>query len=133
MNSLAQAQKIVEELEDQFGAEAADTAPPGADDMAIDVPPPSEEPISDEAVGADTEGNVVIGLLSDIRDLLAQVVGVEGEPGDDMPPGAGGPPGEGEPGEEEAIDAIPEPPDEGEDEDDDDDDVPGHKIRPTED
>jgi hypothetical protein len=44
---------------------------------AVDVPPPSEPPMDDTAVGADTQGNVVVGLLSDIKDLLSQLVDVD--------------------------------------------------------
>lgn len=120
MKILVEAQKLVEELE-QDELEGGDPSGPGAPtDLAVDVPPPSEPPVSDDALGADTEGNVALQLLADIRNLLAQLVGEE--PGaEDLPP-------EGGPGDEEgAIDAIPEPP---EDEEDEDEGAPGARMAP---
>lgn len=106
MNSLNEAQKIVEELEhDELEHEGA------PEEMAADALPPSETPIDDEAVGADTEGNVVLTLLSDIRDLLARLVGEEAEEHE----GEEGLEGEAE-AEGEAVDAIPETPEEEEEE-----------------
>lgn len=102
MNSLTEAQKIIREMEeeeikfqDQGGGDVALQEPPaggpeGLDagggefggDAGLDMPggegdgldlPPSEPPVSDSAVGADTEGNVVLSLLGDIRNFLAQL------------------------------------------------------------
>jgi len=46
------------------------------EDAAVDLPP-SEPPVSDTAVGADTQGNVVVQLLTDIKDLMGQLVDLE--------------------------------------------------------
>lgn len=140
-NNLSEALVLVEELE-QDGLQSPDTmsggdAMGGGDDMAADMPPPSEPPVSDEAVGADTQGDVAIQLLSDIRDLLGKLAGedptgAEGESelgGEGAPlPGEGGEgaplPGEGdEGGDSAAIDAIPEVPEDESDEDDEEDDA----------
>ena len=100
MNSLTEAEQFVDEL-------ANDT--PNLDaDGPVDALPPSEEPVSDAAVGADTEGNVALQLLSDIRDLLQQLVGGD-ESASELPP-------EEDAEEGTPLDAVPEAPDEEEDE-----------------
>jgi hypothetical protein len=101
------ARKLVEELEDDIegigGGPEPDDMPPASGETM-----PMEPPVSDSAVGASTEDNVALGLLREIRDLLADLVSEEGaeegevpempeEPG--MEPGAEG--GEDEPGDEE--------------------------------
>jgi len=125
MRNLQEAIKVVEEIEqDELAAASNADNLGGADEgSAIDVPPPSEPPVSDDAVGADTQGNVVLQLLTSINDLLVQLVGaeeaeIEGEP--PLPP-------EGEEDEEgeEPVDALPMPPDE-EEEEEDDEFKPGH-------
>ena len=132
-NQLNEALVLVEELEQD---EMSNPTPMGGggdvEAPAADVPPPSEPPVDDEAVGADTEGNVALELLSQIRDLLATLVGGgeegapedgEGAEGGALPPGEGG---EGGEGESAAIDAIPEvPDDEKDDEDEEEDGAPG--------
>lgn len=124
---LNEAIKLIEDIEHDDVAAPSEIAGEMATDT-VDAPPPSEPPVSDTAVGADTEGNVVLQLLADIKDLLSQLVGVEGAeemgefgPEGEMPPGGPGeefgPPGEGEEGEEIPVDAIPEPDEEDEEED----------------
>lgn len=121
MTNLQEAIKVVEEIE-QDELAAPTEAPAMMPDAAVDTPPPSEPPVDDTAVGADTEGNVVLGLLTDIKNLLTQLVAVES-------PEAEMPPEEGEEGEEMPVDALPEPPEgegeegaEGEEEDEEDED-----------
>jgi hypothetical protein len=131
MNALDESVKIIENLQfrqrraisemhdDEFDSAAPPESGAGDepldDDPNADALPPSEPPVSDTAVGADTEGQVVLGLLADIKDLLGQLVAVQapeeiegdeaGEEGD-----------ENEPLEDEdgAVDANPESPDEDE-------------------
>ena len=116
MTSLLEAQKLVQELEDEQIALGSIDGGGAADDMGAGAEPlePSEPPISDTAIGADTEGETALGLLRQMRDLLAELVtglapeqaGEEGIPGEGIP-GEGGemPPGgpegaEGAEGEE---------------------------------
>jgi hypothetical protein len=120
MTNLNEAIKVVEEIE-QDELAAPTEIEGGLDSIAVDAPPPSEPPVSDDAVGADTEGNVVLQLLADIKDLLGELVAVEtgeeeaeGEPGE-----------EGEPDENRPVDAIPEPPEDEEEEDNDEEGRPG--------
>lgn len=101
--------KAPSELASTFGANGS------GDEPSMDGPPPSEPPVSDEAVGADTEGNVALQLLSDIRDLLNELVhgGEEGAPGEEggeppLPPGEEG-------AEDSPVDAVPMPDEEDED------------------
>nr|WP_288916228.1 hypothetical protein [uncultured Pseudomonas sp.] len=141
MNSLTEAQKIIREMEEEEikfqdqegGGDVALEEPPmggpgGPDaggsefggDAGLDMPgaegagldlPPSEPPMSDSAVGADTEGNVVLGLLGDIRNFLAQLASAlvpepeteEGAEGGEGPVGDFG----GEEGGEGEGDGIP--------------------------
>ena len=53
--------------------------PPGGGDMPI------EPPVSDSGIRASTEDNVALGLLREIRDLMAQMVSEEGAEGGEMP------------------------------------------------
>lgn len=62
------ARKIILEMEDEL-ANAEPEMPP-ADGSSM----PVEPPISDNAIGASTEDNVALGLLREIRDLLAALV-----------------------------------------------------------
>jgi hypothetical protein len=94
MNSLTEAEKFVDEL--AHDASSLDT------DAPVDALPPSEEPVSDDAVGADTEGNVALQLLSDIRDLVQQLVGGDES---ELPP-------EEDAEEGTPLDAVPEAPEE---------------------
>jgi hypothetical protein len=112
MKELKEALKLVEELEqdelDALGAGAgtdalaggeagpeADTfgelGPPGGDTLE-----PSEPPMSDSAIGADTEGETALGLLRQIATGIEQMAAViappeEGVGGEEME----GPAGEG--------------------------------------
>ena len=94
------ARKIVEEMADDMGDEFG-----GGDDIGAMPPPsggdmPMEPPVSDSAIGASTEDNVALGLLREIRDLLATLAADEsGEGGEapELPPeDEGGEPSEGE-------------------------------------
>lgn len=110
MNSLLEAKQIVQELEDdQIAMNAAPDAMGGVDsEMGVDPLEPSEPPISDTAIGADTEGETALGLLRQMRDLLAQLVSVEAPemPGSEE---GGAPPmgGEGELEGESAMPPLP--------------------------
>jgi len=115
---LSEAKNLIQEIADEIKTPsevALDLGDEGGGpDLETADLPPSEPPISDDAVGADTEGNVVLQLLSDIRDLLGELVHggeIEGElegelPGGELPPGEFPPEGEGG---DIAADAIPEP------------------------
>jgi hypothetical protein len=133
IESMTQLQEAIKLIEELHGEEvkapseiASEMAPPAADDIdvAAEAPPPSEPPVDDSAIGADTQGNIVLDLLADIRDFLAQLVGADeegampGEPGEEgeMPPV----PDEGEEGEDGPVAAIPEPPEEEEEEEEED-------------
>jgi hypothetical protein len=89
MSELTNALKLVQEMEDDMldggsefdmGAPAPETGP--SMDMGMD---PSEPPVSDSAIGADSEGDTALGLLRQMKDLLTQIAGgmapPEGEPG----------------------------------------------------
>ena len=88
--TLNEAIKLVEEMEaDEL------TASPAA--ATLDEPlEPSEPPVSDSAVGADTEEHTALGLLRQMRDFLAQLATAlapeeipeeaEGEAEGEMPP-----------------------------------------------
>lgn len=82
---------IVEELGDEIeggGGSMGDMG--GMGDMG-DMPPsngsdmPMEPPVSDSAVGASTEDNLALGLLREIRDLMAQLVSEEDPEGGELP------------------------------------------------
>lgn len=119
MNDLKQAIALVEDILDDapetYQSPEAAVSPEG--DFGAPDLPPSEPPISDSALGADTEGASVVGLLTDIRDTLQQLVapaegGLEPGAGGEMMPPAGGeaPPVEGEAEGEEFGDlGVPEP------------------------
>lgn len=80
--------------------------------------PPSEAPVSDTAVGADTEGSAALGLLREIRDFLGQLSSalVPQEPeGEEAIPGGGAAPIEGE-GEGELEIPVDDPEAESEEE-----------------
>lgn len=130
MTALNEAYKLIQEVEDaEVESPSEIAADMGGPEGAPDMPPPSEPPVSDDAVGADTEGNVVLQLLSDIKDLLAQLVGAEEAEieGGEMPPI----PGEGEE-EEVPVDAIPEAPEDEEEEDEEEEFLPGRSAGPEE-
>lgn len=97
--NLKQAIKLVQEMEDDIlGGDTAAPEMPG-DMGAPEAEPvePMEPPISDTAIGADTEGDTALGLLTQMKELLTQIAtavapsegGLPGEEGD-MPPGAEG-------------------------------------------
>jgi len=109
--NLKEAIKLVQEMEDDIlGGAGASPEMPG-DMGAPEAEPiePMEPPISDTAIGADTEGETALGLLGQMKELLQQIAmavappeeGMPGEEGE-MPPGAEGAEGMG--------DMPPEPP-----------------------
>jgi len=132
MNTLLEAKKIVEDMEDEaLQADAA--AGPGAGpemggdmgggmeggDMGmgadVDMLPPGEPPISDTAIGADTEGDTALGLLTQMKDLLTVLVTAVAPESEVAPEAeAGGAPGaiaSGDAGAEfDMGDMPPEPP-----------------------
>jgi hypothetical protein len=67
--TLKEAQKLVEEMEaDAMSAPEELTASPAAEPLE-----PMEPPVSDSAIGADTEEDTALGLLRQMRDFLAQL------------------------------------------------------------
>lgn len=104
--------KLVEELEDDLPVDGApeSEAPPMDDGAEGAELPPSEPPINDEAVGADTEGNVALQLLADIKNLLMQLVTGESPEGELEDEVADEDAAESESeAEGDAADAVPEP------------------------
>ena len=96
MSNLNEAIKLVHEMEDDLlnggAADAAGTGPEtgaGAFDMAEPLEP-SEPPVSDMAIGADTEGDTALGLLRQMKDLLTQIVTVVAPPEEMGGEGEGG-------------------------------------------
>ncbi len=91
MNDLKQAIALVEEMEDEL-IDAGATAPGAAEAPPDPSLEPSEPPISDTAIGADTEGDTALGLLQQMKDLLTRIADqvappeTEGE----LPPGEEG-------------------------------------------
>ena len=82
------AYKLVVEMGDELGDElggldsagdVGDMPSPSGADM------PMEPPVSDSAVGASTQDNVAVGLLREIRDLLADLVADEAAEGGEAP------------------------------------------------
>jgi intein/homing endonuclease len=82
---LRNALKTVEDIGDDYGGlpppeEGAEEMPPASgEDMPI------EPPVSDSAIGASTEDNVALGLLREIRDLLADLVADTGGAPEEAP------------------------------------------------
>ena len=116
VREINEARKLIEQIEDDL-EDMPPEAEGGGGDLEgggmDDMPPPSEPSIDDEAVGADTEGNVALSLLADIKDLLTQLVAAEGGelPGEEGEEGFEELPEEGE-----AVDAVPEVPEDEEEE-----------------
>jgi len=84
--------KIVEQMEDDAKSEMMPPPDVPVPEAGLD---PMEPPVSDSAVGADTEGATAIGLLSDISNSLQTLVTAlapeessEGEEEEVLPPGA---------------------------------------------
>lgn len=134
MNELNEARKLISELE-QDALETPEAPVGGEFDSAL---PPSEPPVSDSAIGADTEGETALGLLRGIKtdlDRLADELAPLPEPGDEA----------GEPSVEEIEgegpmpdeDIIPEPPAGGEEEPEeegepeDEDEIPDRRPEPV--
>jgi hypothetical protein len=100
MNDLQNAIKLVEELADETEQMITLDAPDAVGDDAISGAvaspdlPPSEPPISDTALGADTEGETALSLLSQMRDSLQQLAQALA-PAPELEPGAEGGAGPG--------------------------------------
>lgn len=97
MSNITEAIKLVEEMEadelDHIGSEA----PPsdmGIEDIGGDTLEPSEPPVSDSAIGADTEGESALSLLRSMKNSLEQIAAAVA-PVEEMPPGAEGADGMG--------------------------------------
>lgn len=98
MSNIQEAIRLVEEMKvdelDHLGSEAppADTG----GDLGGETLEPSEPPVSDSAVGADTEGETALSLLRSIKLSLEQIAAAVA-PVEEMPPeGEDGMPPEGE-------------------------------------
>jgi len=124
--TLNEAIKLVEEMEaDELTAAPAAT---GLDDPVDSAMEPSEPPVSDSAVGADTEEDTALGLLRQMRDFLAQLAtALAPEETPEAPEGDG----DGAPG---AMGAMPpEPPaDEAEEDEEEEDEDELPERRPVE-
>lgn len=111
MSNIKEAIKLVEEMEADELSHLQSEAPPT--DMGLgseiggDTLEPSEPPMSDSAIGADTEGESALSLLRSMKNSLEQIAaavapveampgegGPEGMEGGAMPPGAEGGAGE---------------------------------------
>lgn len=131
MSTLTEAIQLVKEMEDDelearaSAAEDDTLSDPDIggsvedDDFDLSSPPPTnptEPPISDAAVGADTEGETALSLLRQMRDSLTQIVtAIAPASAEGVEPGTEGElPGEGE-GEAEEAETADEEAAEGED------------------
>ena len=103
MSDLKAAIKLVQEREDDIlGAEggAPPEMPSSMGDAGAELPEPSEPPVSDTAIGADTEGTTALSLLQQMTSLLQQIATAvvppeEGMPGEEGEEGLGLEGGEG--------------------------------------
>lgn len=90
MSNIKEAIKLVEEMEaDELEHDAL--PPADLDDVGGDTLEPSEPPISDSAIGADTEGDSALSLLRSMKNSLEQIAAavapVETEPTANVPAG----------------------------------------------
>lgn len=114
---LTEAIKLIEEIEDDFMPKGPGADVMGAPEDSMGGDPlgsemPSEPPIEDSALGADTEGETALGLLTQIKNLLQQLVSgsPDAEAAPELPPAEGEELPEEAPMEEEspAEEAAPE-------------------------
>ena len=126
MSNIKEAIKLVAEMEadelDRFNSEASPAETELGAGMDVDIGgetlEPSEPPVSDAAIGADTEGDTALSLLRSMKNSLEQiataVAPVEALPdeggAEGMPPGAAGGGGPIEVGGGEEFPAPDEPP-----------------------
>lgn len=93
MSTLNEAIKLVEEMEADELSHMDSGAPPTdmgvGSDIGGDTLEPSEPPMSDSAIGADTEGESALSLLRSIKNSLEQIAAAVA-PVEEMPPGAEG-------------------------------------------
>lgn len=96
MNAINEALKLVEEMEADELSHMDAGAPPTdmgiGSDIGGDTLEMSEPPMSDSAIGADTEGDSAISLLRSMKNSLEQIASAVA-PVEEMPPGAEGAPG----------------------------------------
>jgi len=118
MSNIKEAIKLVEEMEADELSQLGSGAPP-LDDIGGETLEPSEPPVSDSAVGADTEGDTALSLLRKMSISLEQIAAAVA-PVEELPPGAGGMGGPGGPlVGPEGVEGMPmpdEPPSDIEDE-----------------
>lgn len=117
MSNINEAIKLVEEMEvdelDHLGSEAP-PADMGGPEVGGETLEPSEPPMSDSAIGADTEGETALSLLRSMKTSLEQIAAAVA-PVEGMPPGAEGEMGGmgggmGAPGGGEELPMPDEPP-----------------------
>jgi len=93
MSTLNEAIKLVEEMETDELSHMDSGAPPTdmgvGSDIGGDTLEPSEPPMSDSAIGADTEGESALSLLRSMKNSLEQIAAAVA-PVEEMPPGAEG-------------------------------------------
>jgi len=94
MSTIKEAIKLVEEMEeDELNhVDAVPTDMGMGSDIGGDTLEPSEPPVSDSAIGADTEGESALALLRSMKNSLEQIATAVA-PVEEMPPGAEGGPG----------------------------------------
>lgn len=95
MSNIQEALKLVQEMEtdelSRLGSEDAGAGAPPVDfdgmggDVGGDTLAPSEPPMSDSAIGADTEGESALAILRSIDNSLQQIVAAVAPP--ELPPG----------------------------------------------
>lgn len=115
MNAINEALKLVEDMETDELNHAGSGGPPpgmggdmgGGGEIGGETLEPMEPPVSDSAIGADTEGDSALSLLRSMKMSLEQIAAAIAPPMEELPPGeegaleggmggAGGPGGEGE-------------------------------------
>lgn len=100
MNTISEALKLVEEMEaDELSHMDSGAMPPSdmgvGSDIGGETLEMSEPPMSDSAIGADTEGDSALSLLRSMKNSLEQIASAVA-PVEEVPPGAeGGVPGPG--------------------------------------
>jgi len=96
MSTINEAIKLVEEMEADELSHMDSGAPPTdmgvGSDIGGDTLEPSEPPMSDSAIGADTEGESALSLLRSMKNSLEQIAAAVA-PVEELPPGAEGPGG----------------------------------------
>jgi len=111
MSTINEAIKLVSEMEadelDHIDSGAPPTDMDVGSDIGGDTLQPSEPPVSDSAIGADTEGDSALSLLRSMKNALEQIAAAVA-PIEELPPGAEA--GEGAAGGAGAMPMPDEPP-----------------------